>query len=109
MNSVTCGGLACRANHIFCLEVTEDFTMGHIIIPEKVSLETDVSQWWDDTFHEGAIRAMTKIMDLVQQVILKTENHLHQAQVEANVTTKDCRDSDHSLSPVYVHIVGLGP
>uniref|UniRef100_A0A3B3QR56 Uncharacterized protein n=1 Tax=Paramormyrops kingsleyae TaxID=1676925 RepID=A0A3B3QR56_9TELE len=84
MNSVTYGGLACQANHTFYLEITKDFTVGHISIPGRVTLETDVSPWWDDTFHEESIRAMTKAMDLVEQVILKTENHLHQAQVEVN-------------------------
>uniref|UniRef100_A0A3B3RSC3 Uncharacterized protein n=1 Tax=Paramormyrops kingsleyae TaxID=1676925 RepID=A0A3B3RSC3_9TELE len=73
MNSFTYGGLTCPANHTFCLEVTEDFTMGHINILGRVPLETDISPWWDDTFYEEGTR---------------TEYHLHQAQVEANLVKK---------------------
>uniref|UniRef100_A0A3B3RPB0 Uncharacterized protein n=1 Tax=Paramormyrops kingsleyae TaxID=1676925 RepID=A0A3B3RPB0_9TELE len=109
MNSFTYGGLTCPANHSFCLEVTEDFTMGHINIVGRVTLETDVSPWWDDTVYEEGTRAMTKIMDLVQQVILKTEYHLHQAQVEANLAKKTAEilTSASTCSAQYVYTCGL--
>ncbi|XP_048843317.1 uncharacterized protein LOC125715601 [Brienomyrus brachyistius] len=88
MDSFSYGGLTCPANHTFCLEVTEDFTMGHINILGRVPLDVDVSPWWDDTFYEEGTRTMADTMDLVQQVIRQIDYHLHQAQVQANLAKK---------------------
>uniref|UniRef100_A0A671PUW5 Uncharacterized protein n=2 Tax=Sinocyclocheilus anshuiensis TaxID=1608454 RepID=A0A671PUW5_9TELE len=88
MNSFTYGGLTCPANHTFCLEVKEDFSMGQINILGKVPLDVDVSPWWEDTFYERSTQALVNTMDLVQGIILQTEYHLNQAQVEANLAEK---------------------
>ncbi len=47
-----------------------------------------VSPWWDDTFYEHGTQALIDTMDLVQNVILQTEYHLSQAQVETNLARK---------------------
>ncbi|KAG1932908.1 hypothetical protein F2P79_020889 [Pimephales promelas] len=48
-------------------------------------MDTDVSPWWEDTFYEQSTQALVNTMDLVQEIILQTEYHLNQAQVEANL------------------------
>ncbi|KAL0201468.1 hypothetical protein M9458_004655, partial [Cirrhinus mrigala] len=88
MNSFTYGGLTCPANHSFCLEVMEDFSMGQINILGRVPLDTSVSPWWEDTFYEQGTQAMIDTMDLVQNIISQTEYHLTQAQVEATLAKK---------------------
>ncbi len=50
MNSFTYGGLTCPADHSFCLEVTEDLSMGQIDILGRMPKDAEVSPWWDDTF-----------------------------------------------------------
>ncbi|XP_065127292.2 uncharacterized protein [Paramisgurnus dabryanus] len=88
MNSFTYGGLACSANHSFCLEVTEDFSMGQVNILGRVPLDTETSPWWDDTFYEQSTQAVVDTMELTQRLILQTEYHLNQAQVEINLARK---------------------
>ncbi|XP_067293408.1 uncharacterized protein [Pseudorasbora parva] len=88
MNSFTYGGLTCPANHTFCLEVKEDFSMGQINILGRVPMDADVSPWWEDTFYEQSTQDFVNTMDLVQEMILQTEYHLNQAQVEANLAKK---------------------
>ncbi len=88
MNSFTYGGLTCAADHSFCLEVTEDFSMGQIDILGRMSKDAEVSPWWDDTFYEHGTQALIDTMDLRQNVILLTEYHLSQAQVETNLARK---------------------
>ncbi|XP_067280676.1 uncharacterized protein [Pseudorasbora parva] len=88
MNSFTYGGLTCPANHTFCLEVKEDFSMGQINILGRVPMDADVSPWWEDTFYEQSTQDLVNTMDLVQEMILQTEYHLNQAQVEANLAKK---------------------
>ncbi len=50
MNSFTYGGLTCPADHSFCLEVTEDLSMGQIDILRRMPKDAEVSPWRDDTF-----------------------------------------------------------
>ncbi|KAI5092854.1 k23 [Silurus meridionalis] len=88
MNSFTYGGLTCSANHSFCLEVTEDFSMGQVNILGRLPLDTETSPWWDDTFYEQGTQAVVDAMDLTQRLILQTEYHLNQAQVETNLARK---------------------
>ncbi len=88
MNSFTYGGLTCPADHSFCLEVTEDLSMGQIDILGRMPKDAEVSPWWDDTFYEHGTQALIDTMDLVQNVILLTEYHLSQAQVETNLARK---------------------
>ncbi|XP_067309631.1 uncharacterized protein [Pseudorasbora parva] len=88
MNSFTYGGLTCPSNHTFCLEVKEDFSMGQINILGRVPMDADVSPWWEDTFYEQSTQDLVNTMDLVQEMILQTEYHLNQAQVEANLAKK---------------------
>ncbi|KTF71378.1 hypothetical protein cypCar_00048898 [Cyprinus carpio] len=88
MNPFTYGGLTCPANHSFCLKVTEDFSMGQINILGRTPQDAEVSQWWDDTFYEHGTQTLVKMMDLVQKVILQTEYHLSQVQVETNLLRK---------------------
>ncbi|XP_062386076.1 uncharacterized protein LOC134073110 [Sardina pilchardus] len=88
MNSFSYGGLTCPANHSFCLEVAEDFSMGQISILGKVPLDLDVSPWWEDTFYEEGTKALSDTMNLVEQVIQQTDYHLNQAQVQANLAKK---------------------
>ncbi len=88
MNSFTYGGLTCAADHSFCLEVTEDFSMGQIDILGRMSKDAEVSPWWDDPFYEHGTQALIDTMDLRQNVILQTEYHLSQAQVETNLARK---------------------
>ncbi|RXN11233.1 sterile alpha motif domain-containing 3-like protein [Labeo rohita] len=88
MNSFTYGGLTCPANHTFCLEVMEDFSMGQINILGRVLLNTNVSPWWEDTFYEQGTQALVDTMDLVQNAISQTQYHLIQAQVEANLAKR---------------------
>ncbi|XP_056102113.1 uncharacterized protein LOC130081180 [Rhinichthys klamathensis goyatoka] len=88
MNSFTYGGLTCPANHSFCLEVTEDFSMGQIDILGRMPKDAEVSPWWDDTFYEHGTQALVDTMDLVQNIVLQTEYHLSQAQVETNLARK---------------------
>ncbi len=88
MNSFTYGGLTGPADHSFCLEVTEDFSMGQIDILGRMPKDAEVSPWWDDTFYEHGTQALIDTMDLVQNVILQTEYHLSQAQVETNLARK---------------------
>ncbi len=76
MNSFTYGGLTCPADHSFCLEVTEDFSMGQIDILGRMPKDAEVSPWWDDTFYEHGTQALIDTMDLVQNVILQTDYHL---------------------------------
>ncbi|XP_016143618.1 uncharacterized protein [Sinocyclocheilus grahami] len=105
MNSFTYGGLTCPANHTFCLEVKEDFSMGQINILGKVPLDVDVSPWWEDTFYERSTQALVNTMNLVQGIILRTEYHLNQAQVEANLAEKTAKilssSSTHSAWYAY--------
>ncbi len=49
MNSFTYGGLTCPADHSFCLEVTEDLSMGQIDILRRMPKDAEVSPWRDDT------------------------------------------------------------
>ncbi|KAL1248875.1 hypothetical protein QQF64_022193 [Cirrhinus molitorella] len=88
LNSFTYGDLNCPANHTFCLEVMEDFSMGQINILGRVPLDTNVSPWWEDTFYEQGTQALVDTMELVQNAITQTEYHLIQAQVEANLAKK---------------------
>uniref|UniRef100_A0A8C2L4P8 Uncharacterized protein n=1 Tax=Cyprinus carpio TaxID=7962 RepID=A0A8C2L4P8_CYPCA len=88
MNPFTYGGLTCPANHSFCLEVTEDFSMGQINILGRTPQDAEVSPWWDDNFYEHGTQALVEMMDLVQKVILQTEYHLSQVQVETNLARK---------------------
>ncbi len=81
MNSFTYGGLTCPADHSFCLEVTEDFSMGQIDILRRMPKDAEVSPWWDDTFYEHGTQALIDTMDLVQNVILQTEYHLTTTEV----------------------------
>ncbi len=81
MNSFTYGGLTCAADHSFCLEVTEDFSMGQIDILGRMPKDAEVSPWWDDTFYEHGTQALIDTMDLVQNVILQTEYHLTTTEV----------------------------
>ncbi len=81
MNSFTYGGLTCPADHSFCLEVTEDFSMGQIDILGWMPKDAEVSPWWDDTFYEHGTQALIDTMDLVQNVILQTEYHLTTTEV----------------------------
>ncbi|XP_051520744.1 uncharacterized protein LOC127421657, partial [Myxocyprinus asiaticus] len=91
MNSFTYGGLSCSANHSFCLEVTEDFSMGQTNILGKVPLDAEASPWWDDTFYEQSTQAVVDTMELAQRIIQQTEYHLAQAQVEANLARKTAK------------------
>ncbi|KAL2092522.1 hypothetical protein ACEWY4_012320 [Coilia grayii] len=88
MNSFTYGGLTCPANHSFCLEVTEDFSMGQVHILGRTPLDTDASPWWEDTFYEESTQALADTMNLVQQLILQVDYHLNQAQVQTNLAKK---------------------
>ncbi|KAL2096508.1 hypothetical protein ACEWY4_008656 [Coilia grayii] len=88
MNSFTYGGLTCPANHSFCLEVTEDFSMGQVHILGRTPLDTDASPWWEDTFYEEGTQALADTMNLVQQLILQVDYHLNQAQVQTNLAKK---------------------
>nr|XP_055052864.1 uncharacterized protein LOC129438243 [Misgurnus anguillicaudatus] len=105
MNSFTYGGLTCPANHTFCLEVTEDFTMGQINILGRIPLDVDVSPWWEDTFYEHSTQSLTDTMNLVQQTIQQTEYHLNQAQVETNLAkgTAKILSSSSIRSAQYVY------
>ncbi|XP_016111874.1 uncharacterized protein [Sinocyclocheilus grahami] len=91
MNSFTYGGLTCPANHSFCLEATEDFSMGQINILGRMPLDAEISPWWDDTFYEQGTQALVDTMDLVQRIISQTEYHLSQAQVETNLAQKTAK------------------
>ncbi|XP_028830963.1 uncharacterized protein LOC114790844 isoform X2 [Denticeps clupeoides] len=91
MTSFSYGGLTCPTNHTFCLEISEDFSMGQLNILGRTALEVDVSPWWDDTFYEQGIHALAETMNLVQQTIQETEYHLNQAQVEVNMAKKTTR------------------
>ncbi|XP_068075868.1 uncharacterized protein [Danio rerio] len=82
------GGLACPANHSFCLEITEDFSMGQINILGRMPIDAEVSPWWDDTFYERGTRTLVDTMNLVERTISETEYHLFQAQVETNLARK---------------------
>lgn len=88
MTSFSYGGLSCPANHSFCLEITEDFSMGQINILGRVPMDIDTSPWWEDTFYEESTRVLTDTMSLVEQVIVQTDYHLNQAQVQANLAKK---------------------
>ncbi len=81
MNSFTYGGLTCPADHSFCLEVTEDFSMGQIDILGWMPKDAEVSPLWDDTFYEHGTQALIDTMDLVQNVILQTEYDLTTTEV----------------------------
>ncbi len=81
MNSFTYRGLTCPADHSFCLEVTEDFSMGQIDILGWMPKDAEVSPWWDDTFYEHGTQALIDTMDLVQNAILQTEYHLTTTEV----------------------------
>lgn len=71
-----------------CLEITEDSSMGQINILGSVSMDLDVSPWWNDTFYEENTCALTDTMDLVEQNILHVDYHLTQEQVHANLAKK---------------------
>ncbi len=62
--------------------------MGQIDILGRMPKDAEVSPWWDDTFYEHGTQALIDTMDLVQNVILQTEYHLSQAQVETNLARK---------------------
>uniref|UniRef100_A0A671SKH0 Uncharacterized protein n=1 Tax=Sinocyclocheilus anshuiensis TaxID=1608454 RepID=A0A671SKH0_9TELE len=104
MNSFIYGGLTCSANHTFCLEVMEDFSMGQINILGRVPLDTSVSPWWEDTFYEQGTQALVDTMDLVQSAISQIEYHLIQAQ-EANLARRTANilssSSTHSAQYAY--------
>ncbi len=111
MNSFTYGGLTCAADHSFCLEVTEDFSMGQIDILGRMPKDAEVSPWWDDTFYEHGTQALIDTMDLVQNVILQTEYHLSQAQVETNLARKTAQilsSSSTRIGTDRIYLVGLG-
>ncbi|XP_063077401.1 uncharacterized protein LOC134467451 [Engraulis encrasicolus] len=88
MNSFSYGGLTCPANHSFCLEVTEDFSMGALSILGRTPLDSDLSPWWEDNFYEEGTQALADTMTLVQQLIQQVDYHLNQAQVQANLAEK---------------------
>ncbi|XP_075869125.1 uncharacterized protein LOC142879634 [Nelusetta ayraudi] len=88
MNSFSYGGLTCPANHSFCLEVTEDFSMGQLNILGRVPLDLDISPWWEDTFYEESTQALSDTMDLVEEIVQNTGYHLTQAQVQVNLAKK---------------------
>ncbi len=110
MNSFTYGGLTCPADHSFCLEVTEDFSMGQIDILGRMPKDAEVSPWWDDTFYEHGTQALIDTMDLVQNVVLQTEYHLSQAQVETNLARKTAQilSSIYPIGTDCIYLVGLG-
>ncbi len=91
--------LTCPANHTFCLEVMEDFSMGQINILGRVPLDISVSPWWDDTFYEQGTQALVDTMNLVQNVISQTEYHLIQAQVEVNLAKRTANILSSSSTP----------
>lgn len=88
MNSFTYGELTCPANHSFSLEVTEDFSMGQINILGRIPMDLDISPWWEDIFYEESTQIITDTMALVEEIILKTDYHLNQAQVQTNLAKK---------------------
>lgn len=79
--------------------------MGQINILGKVPLDVDVSPWWEDTFYEQSTQALVNTMDLVQGIILQTEYHLNQAQVEANLAkrTAEILSSSSTRSAWYAY------
>uniref|UniRef100_A0A673KYU4 Uncharacterized protein n=1 Tax=Sinocyclocheilus rhinocerous TaxID=307959 RepID=A0A673KYU4_9TELE len=95
MNSFIYGGLTCPANHAFCLEVMEDFSMGQINILGRVPLDTSVSPWWEDTFYEQGTQALVDTMDLVQNAISQIEYHLIQAQGDRDFTNSSTRSAQY--------------
>ncbi|XP_051538180.1 uncharacterized protein LOC127431697 [Myxocyprinus asiaticus] len=105
MSSFSYGGLTCPANHSFCLEVTEDFSMGQINILGRIPLDTKVSPWWDDTFYEHSTQAVADTMDLAQRMILQTEYHLNQAQIEKNLAKRTAQilSSSSTRSALYAY------
>ncbi len=62
--------------------------MGQIDILGRMPKDAEVSPWWDDTFYEHGTQALIDTMDLVQNVILQTEYHFSQVQVETNLARK---------------------
>ncbi|KTG46689.1 hypothetical protein cypCar_00035666 [Cyprinus carpio] len=105
MNSFTYGGLTCPANHSFCLEATEDFSMGQINILGRMPLDAEISPWWDDTFYEQGTQALVDTMDLVQRIITQTEYHLSQAQI-SHQSSKDI--NQHGYGPQPITVLGSG-
>ncbi|XP_051982269.1 uncharacterized protein LOC127643508 [Xyrauchen texanus] len=105
MSSFSYGGLTCPANHSFCLEVKEDFFMGHINILGRIPLDTEVSPWWDDTFYEHSAQAVADTLDLAQRMILQTEYHLNQSQIETNLAKRTARilSSSSTRSALYAY------
>ncbi|XP_036399240.1 uncharacterized protein LOC118787712 [Megalops cyprinoides] len=105
MNSFSYGGLTCPANHTFCLEVTEDFTMGQINILGRVPMDTETSPWWEDTFYEESTHILTDAMELVQRMVQETGYHLYQAQVEVNLAKQTAKilTSASTLSAQYAY------
>ena len=71
----------------------------------RVSLDLVVARWCEDTFYEEGTWALTVTMDLVQQIILKTDYHLTQAQVQANLAriTGEILCSSSTLSAQYAY------
>ncbi|XP_036404298.1 uncharacterized protein LOC118791132 [Megalops cyprinoides] len=100
------GDLSCPANHTFCLEVTEDFTMGQLNILGRVPMDADISPWSSsDTFYEASTRAVADIMELVQQMVQEISYHRNQAQVEVNLAKQTSRilTSASTRSAQYVY------
>ncbi|XP_053507719.1 uncharacterized protein LOC128624252 [Ictalurus furcatus] len=105
INSFTYGGLICPANHSFCLEVTEDFSVGQSSILGRIPLATEISPWWDDTFYEHSAQTVVDTMDLAQRMVLQMEYHLSQAQIETNLAkrTTQILSSSSICSALYVY------
>ncbi|XP_012693484.2 uncharacterized protein LOC105909402 isoform X1 [Clupea harengus] len=73
----TPGTCLCHAASAWVNESHSPITLG---ILTRVSLDLVVARWCEDTFYEEGTWALTVTMDLVQQIILKTDYHLTQAQ-----------------------------
>ncbi|XP_076843068.1 uncharacterized protein LOC143487784 [Brachyhypopomus gauderio] len=105
MTSFSYGGLLCPANHSFCLEVRDDFTMGPLSILGRIPMDTDVSPWWEDTFYEESTKPLTDTVQLVQHLIQTTSYHLRQSQVEVHLASETVRilTSASTLSAEYMY------
>uniref|UniRef100_A0A8C7JS09 Uncharacterized protein n=1 Tax=Oncorhynchus kisutch TaxID=8019 RepID=A0A8C7JS09_ONCKI len=74
-------------NHTFCLEVTEDFTIGELNILGRVPMNTDISPWWEDTY-EMSTRSLMESMAMVQELLQDSSYHLPHSQVIVNLAKK---------------------
>ncbi|CDQ95550.1 unnamed protein product [Oncorhynchus mykiss] len=78
--------LTCPANHTFCLEVTEDFTIGELNILGRVTMNT-IAPWWEDTY-EMSTRSLMESMAMVQELLQDSSYHLAHSQVIVNLAKK---------------------